>query len=339
MPRIIWQGHSHELEEGETVLDTLIRVGASVPYACRGGVCQTCMMKAVAGDPGETARRGLDERQRAQGAFLPCVCRPETDLEVAPLKEELSVTAATVISKTPLGAGILRLRLAPREPIVYRAGQFVNLHADDGLIRSYSIASVPALDAGELELHVRHLPGGRVSGWLHEVLREGDELRMQGPAGDCCYAQGEPERPLLLIGTGSGLAPLWGIVREALHSGHQAPIHLYHGSRDAEGLYLREELRALAEAHPGRFHYVPCISGPSVPTDCRAGRAAEIALADHPRLTGWRSYICGHPQMVEQTRRRIFLAGAKLSDIHADAFAVAQPETNEATTQRSSAEV
>lgn len=325
MPRITWQGTTYELHEGETVLDALIRAGASVPYACRGGVCQTCMLRAVSGDPGEAARRGLKEEQRAQGAFLPCVCRPETDLEVAPLQAEKPVTPATVVSKQTLGPGILRLRLAPREPIVYRAGQFVNVHVDDGLVRSYSIASVPALDAGEIELHVRRLPGGRVSGWLHEVLREGDELRVQGPAGECCYVPGEPERPLLMIGTGSGLAPLWGIVREALHSGHTGPIHLYHGSRDVDGLYLRNELRALAEEHKERFHYVPCISGPEVPTDCRSGRASDVALTDHSRLNGWRAYICGHPQMVEQTRRRIFLAGANLGDIHADAFTVTQP--------------
>lgn len=326
MSRITWQGQCHELHKGETVLDALIRVGASVPYACRGGVCQTCMMRALAGDPGETARRGLDEAQRARGAFLPCICRPDSDLELAPLKEASPLIAAKVVSKIPLaGAGILRLRLAPREPIVYRAGQFVNVHADDGLVRSYSIASVPSLDEGELELHVRRLPGGRVSGWLHEVLREGDELRVQGPVGDCCYVPGEEERPLLLIGTGSGLAPLWGIVRDALHSGHTGPIHLYHGSREADGLYLRDELCALAAAHAGQFHYVPCVSGDAVPSDCRAGRAADVALADHRKLGGWRAYICGHPQMVEQTRRRIFLAGARLTDIHADAFSLSSP--------------
>lgn len=334
MPRITWQGNHHELQEDETVLDALIRVGASVSYACRGGVCQTCMLRAVAGDPGEAARRGLNEEQRAQGAFLPCICRPDTDLEVAPMQAEKPVTAATVVSKTPLGAGILRLRLAPREPIIYRAGQFVNVHADDGLVRSYSIASVPALDEGEIELHVRRLPGGRVSGWLHEVLREGDELRVQGPVGDCCYVPGEPERPLLLIGTGSGLAPLWGIVREALHSGHTGPIYLYHGSRDAKGLYLRNELRALTEKHGERFHYIPCISGPEAPADCRSGRASDIALSDHPKLSGWRAYICGHPQMVDQTRRRIFLAGARLSDILADAFTVAEPSTEAAAEAR-----
>jgi NAD(P)H-flavin reductase/ferredoxin len=338
MPRITWQGKSHELHEKETVLDALIRVGASVPYACRGGVCQTCMLRAVSGDPGELARRGLNEEQRAQGAFLPCVCRPETDLEVAPMQAEKPVTSARVVSKTPLGPGILRLRLAPREPIVYRAGQFVNLHVDEGLVRSYSIASVPALDAGEIELHVRRLPGGRVSGWLHEVLREGDELRVQGPGGECCYVPGEPERPLLMVATGSGLAPLWGIMREALHSGHTGPIYLYHGSRDADGLYLRNELRALAEEYGDRFHYVPCISGPEVATDCRPGRASDVALADHPKLNGWRGYICGHPQMVEQTRRRMFLAGARLSDIHADAFTVAQPQVETALEARRGAD-
>ncbi|MDR2876906.1 MAG: 2Fe-2S iron-sulfur cluster binding domain-containing protein [Chromatiales bacterium] len=323
MTRITWQGQRYELQEGETVLEALLRIGASVPYSCRSGVCQTCMMRAVAGDPGEASRHRLSEEQRARGAFLPCICHPQTDLELAPMQDELPIMATTVVSKTPLG-DVLRLRLAPRKPISFRAGQFINVHAEDGVVRSYSIASVPTLDDGVLELHVRRLPDGRVSTWLHEVLREGDELCVQGPLGECCYVLGETQRPLLLIGTGSGLAPLWGILRDALHNGHTGPIYLYHGSRDAEGLYLHDELCALEAMRPEQFHYIPCVSGPNVSPDCRSGRASDAALADHSKLTGWRVYVCGHPQMVEETRRSVFLAGARIADIHTDAFTLSR---------------
>lgn len=319
MPKITLEGRVHELQEGETVLDGLIRGGVSVPHACRSGVCHTCKMRATGGTPPAGSQRGLKPAEQAQGWFLPCVCRPGEDLELSRDAGRSPFVGATVVGKEPLGAGILRLRLAPNRPIVYRAGQFLNLRGVDDQVRSYSIASVPGLDDGALELHVRRLPDGRVSGWVHEVVREGDALQIQGPVGDCYYEPNDSSRPLLLIATGCGLAPLWGIVRDALAQGHRAPIHLYHGSRTADGLYLVDELRALARDNP-TFHYVRCVSGEDSPTDCRAGRAADIALADHPDLTGWRAYLCGHPEMVRQTRRRIYLAGARLDDILADPF-------------------
>jgi ferredoxin-NADP reductase len=165
------------------------------------------------------------------------------------------------------------------------------------------------------------LPKGRVSGWIHEQLRVGQTVELRGPSGNCFYVPGKPEQPLLFIGTGSGLAPLFGIIRDALHRGHTGPLRLYHGSRDIQGLYLAGELRDLARDY-SQFDYVPCLSGPEVSAHHAAGRAHDVALAEIPELKGWRVYLCGHPVMVQQAQMRAFLAGASLQDIHADAFNV-----------------
>jgi ferredoxin-NADP reductase len=214
----------------------------------------------------------------------------------------------------------MRVALESHAPIDYRPGQFINLFRDRTLARSYSIASVPHRDE-HIHLHVRRLAGGRMSGWIHGELRPGQTVEIQGPAGDCFYVPGHPEQPLLLIGTGSGLAPLYGIVRDALSRGHGGPVRLFHGSRDLKGIYLVDELRALAGEHPN-FGYVPCLSGPEVPAGFAAGRAHEVALREVPDLRGWRLFLCGHPDMVKQAKKRAFLAGASMKDIHADAFSV-----------------
>lgn len=324
MPKVLLDGRSHDLAKGETVLEGLLRDGVSIPHSCRSGICQSCLMRAVDGSPSPESQNGLKETLKAQGYFLPCVCRPDADLEiVAPDAGAAGFHAATVVGSDRLGSDILRLRLRPLQPMAYRPGQFMNLRTHHGLVRSYSLASVPDLD-DSLEFHIRRLPEGRVSGWVHDILGSGDELEIQGPAGDCFYLPGKPEQPLLLIGTGSGLAPLWGIVRDALRQGHTGPIHLYHGSRHLGGLYLINELRALMAAHP-TFHYFPCLSGEPAPAGFRSGRAAHVALADHPDLKGWRVYLCGHPDMVAATRRKVFLAGANMADIHADAFRLNLP--------------
>lgn len=324
MSKILLEGRTHEIDAGETVLEGLLRDGVSVPHSCRNGICQSCLMRVVEGTPPEAAQKGLKEGLRMQGYFLPCICRPDGDLEIAaPDADVAAFVAATVIDKQVLNDDILRLRLRPGSEIRYRPGQFVNLRTGHGHVRSYSIASVPDVDEG-LEFHIRRLPDGQVSGWVHDVLVSGDALEIQGPAGDCFYVPGRPDQPLLLIGTGSGLAPLWGIIRDALRQGHRGPIHLYHGSRRPAGLYLTNELRGLMRDHPN-FRYTPCLSGDHVPSGYRSGRAAHVALEDHPDLKGWRVFLCGHPDMVAATRRKVFLAGVNMVDINADAFRLNLP--------------
>jgi NAD(P)H-flavin reductase len=248
------------------------------------------------------------------------VCRPKEDLEVALPDDTQAAIPATVKKLELLNEDIMRVMLECHAPIEYKAGQFINLFRDQTLGRSYSLASVPQTD-DHLHLHVRRLPQGRVSGWIHEELRPDQSVEIRGPAGDCFYVPGKPEQSMILIGTGSGLAPLYGIIRDALRQGHAGPIRLFHGSRDRRGLYLIGELQDLM-AQYANFDYVPCLSGGDVPHGFAAGRAHEVALKKVPDLKNWRLFLCGHPEMVKQAKKKAFLAGASMKDIYADAFNV-----------------
>ena len=325
MPVIRFQDVDYSSHDQETVLECLERHGVSVPSSCRSGVCQTCLMRALEGSVPAAAQQGLKDTLRAQNYFLACVCKPRAALNVALAGADITHhMAATVLEKTPLARDIVRLRLRVAEPLDYRPGQFLNLVRADGLVRSYSLASHPALDGGVLEFHIRHLSGGQMSTWLCETLAVGDTLSVEGPLGDCYYLPGAPQRSLLLIGTGTGLAPLWGIVRDALSQGHEGPIHLYHGSYRAAGLYLVDELRELARRH-ANFFYTPCVDEGEAGSIHTIGRADQVALADHPQLKDWRIYLCGHPEMVAGVKKKAFLAGASLGDIYADPFVYSVP--------------
>jgi NAD(P)H-flavin reductase len=162
-----------------------------------------------------------------------------------------------------------------------------------------------------------------MSAWIHESLGVGDTIDVSGPYGNCFYLPDSPTQGLLLIGTGAGLAPLWGIVSDALAQGHTGPIRLYHGSWKPEGLYLVDALQRLAAAHPN-FTYVPCVDADALP-DYRVGRADQVAHTDLPELKGWRVYLCGHPDMVKSARKRAFLAGASMQEIYADPFVLSPP--------------
>lgn len=316
MALIIYEEKGYECLEGESVLDCLTRHGVLLPSSCRNGVCQTCMMHAVSGEIPEQAQNGLKDTLKSQGYFLACVCRPEHDLEIRLANIESLRHQATVTSLELMNTNVMRLRLQPTKPFDYQAGQFINLMHQD-VVRSYSLASLPGED--ELELHVRHVPDGRVSSWVHQQLSVSDSVEFHGPAGDCFYVPGRPEQPLLLIGTGTGLAPLYGIVRDAIRHGHTGAIRLFHGSLHRDGLYLVEALQELAASHDN-IDYIPCVLHGEAPSGGAVGAIDEVVLQAQPNLAGWRSYLCGDPEIVRRLQSKIFLAGASMQEIYADAF-------------------
>jgi NAD(P)H-flavin reductase len=237
------------------------------------------------------------------------------------------------------------------EGFEFRAGQFVQLEREGGVTRPYSIASVPA--SGSVELHVQLRSGGVMSQWLRWAEKQ--PITMRGPFGECFYFEHEPERPLLLAGTGTGLAPLLGVTRAALAAGHRGPIHLYHGSSTREGLYLFDALRALTESSPqlrvfgsvletaedgattlprgaasagttGNGSLGGASNGP-LPNGEAGSRCTlhhepldKLILADTLDFFQCRVYLCGHPDLVQRLRKRIYLSGAPRDRIHCDPF-------------------
>jgi CDP-4-dehydro-6-deoxyglucose reductase, E3 len=318
LPRVEFEGASFLADAGETVLDVLCRHAVPVPYSCRKGICQACLLRSESGAPPAASQRGLREALRERGYFLACQCLPRQDMRIARAEDAQRLGPARVARKELLGPTVCRLVLQARQPFDYRAGQFVNLRRDDGTVRSYSLASVPGLDRG-LELHVRRHRGGRMSGWIFDQLAVGDEVELLGPLGECHYRPGFGQQPLLMVGTGTGLAPLMGIARDALQSGHRGPVYLYHGSSSLQGLYGRDALQALAGCF-ANFHYRGCVSGAGPLGGNLRGRAGDLAVATHRDLSGWRVYLCGNPDMVQAAKKACYLFGAKLADIHADPF-------------------
>jgi ferredoxin-NADP reductase/ferredoxin len=322
LAQVAFRGSTYEVG-GQSLLDCLTTHGHDIPAGCRAGVCQSCLMRVVRGAVPAKAQEGLPPNFVARGLFLACQCHPAEDaangdLEVASADAAIEHYRTSVRAVERLNMDTCALRLHAPAHFRYRAGQFLQLYRDDRTMRNYSLASVPDLDQ-DLEIHVRRVRGGQVSGWIFEQLHPGCTVTISEPRGNCFYAPGAADQSLLLIGTGSGLAPLYGIARDALHQGHHAPIHLYHGSQGPEGLYLDRDLHRLAAAH-ANFFYGPCVAqGPPI-DGLWNGSPLDRALGEHQDLSGWRVYLCGNPQLVEAARMQTFLAGAASSQILADPF-------------------
>ncbi|MDQ6966954.1 MAG: FAD-binding oxidoreductase, partial [Mariprofundaceae bacterium] len=316
-PTIHFEGRDFVCGDGETVLECMTRHGVLLPSSCQSGACQTCMIRALEGIPPAESQAGLKDTLKAQNYFLACVCKPTSDMSIG-LSSVAPRHQVRVLDKKSLNETVMRLRLQRPEGFSYRAGQFINLlRPEDGLVRSYSLASTEADDF--LELHIKRVPDGKMSQWIFDTLKFDDSLEFFGPAGDCFYVPGKEEQPLLLVGTGTGLAPLYGILQEVLKHGHSGPVHLMHASLAAAGLYLERELRELAALHAD-FSYLPCVLHGEAPEGGKQGNIANLPTQVLGALNGYRVFLCGDPAIVNSLRQNVFLGGASMQDIFSDPF-------------------
>lgn len=226
---------------------------------------------------------------------------------------------------TPLNHEVLRLELNQVDgpPLSYREGQFVTVRLPDGTTRSYSPADTCQGDS-RLQLHIRTLPGGRFSTWLRSAAAcPGAILDIGGPYGECVWAPPATDgAPLLLLATGTGIAPIRAMLARHLPHAGRHPVHLYWGGLDQPDLYLRDEFSALALRH-GHFRFTPVLAAPAGPWAGRRGYVQAAAADDLPSLDGARVIACGSPAMVEAARTLLVAACGLAPDaFQADAFVV-----------------
>jgi len=317
---INYQNEQYESIADESVLDTLLRHNIDIPFSCNAGVCHCCIMVSDSINYPNEANLGLKDTLIEQGYILSCQCKP-TDTISVKLAEQYEIFAkALVIEKKMLSDNVCQLKLHSAVNLYYRAGQYINVRMNNTQIRSYSLASLPTQD-DFLELHIKRMPGGIVSNWLCDEIRQGDTIEIQGAYGDCFYLKKHADRDIVMIATGTGLAPLFGIVREAIIHGHHGDIKLYHGEREQQDLYLDTELRLMAEQHQN-FSYFPCVSNSDSNNDKHIfhSRASELAFTQNKNLANCVLYLCGSPEMVSSARKQAYLNGADIKNIYADPF-------------------
>jgi CDP-4-dehydro-6-deoxyglucose reductase, E3 len=278
------------------------------------------------GEVDANSREALKETLVEQGYFLSCQQKPYEGMDVKSADANSLFIKAKVTSVESRMGHMFQIFIEPLDDFSFKPGQFLNVKNAAGTIRSYSIASTDQSKGALLEIHVRQHEHGEVSSWLCDTNRVGEEIEISGANGSCFYVSGRTEQPMLLIGTGTGLAPLLGIIRESLSHGHTGPIELYHGAVNNGGLYFTDELNKLADKHQNLKVFYGALEKGNEGDEVFEGLIQNHALTNNPDLKGWRVFLCGDPGMVMATKTKAYLADAMLSDIFSDPFDIKKVE-------------
>jgi propane monooxygenase reductase component len=300
---------SFECTEDETVLAAAIRRGFALPYGCRKGHCGTCKAQVLEGDVDLDVEvtHALSSFERDRGMTLLCSAFAYSDstIEMEGLDAtelagatEVRELSATVVAVEPLTHDIRRLELALDGDLPFRAGQFAELNpAGTDVWRSYSMASPPSAPA-RAEFMIKAIPGGAFSTKL-EATAPGDRFTLRGPLGS--FWLRDHDRPLLLVGGGAGMAPLWSMLQDLVQRGDARPVRFFYGARTASDLFHLDAVAALGK-ELADFEFVPALSdapaGGEGPFD--RGLVTDVLHARLGRTIGEHdAYLCGPPPMID----------------------------------------
>ena len=326
-------GRSFSAGPDEAILAAGIRQGIGLPYGCKDGACGSCKCKKLSGSVahGPHQSKALSAEEEEAGFVLTCCGVAQSDVVLE--SRQVTEAGAYAIKKMPVRVSaleraspdvmVLRLQLPASDTFQYHAGQYVEFLLRDGERRSYSMANAPHTQTAgpQMELHLRHMPGGKFTDHVFSSMKEKDILRIEGPYGSF-YLREDSPKPMVLLASGTGFAPIKALIEHMQFKGITREATLYWGARRPADLYQQAWVEARLAEMPN-LRFVPVVSD-ALPEDSWSGRTGFVhraVLADFPDLSGHQVYACGAPIVIESARTDFSaLAGLPAEEFFADSF-------------------
>src|ERR1700733_7790036 len=327
-------GVEMDVHQGETVLDAAFRQGISLMHGCKEGQCSSCKSLLVDGDIEllKYSTFALPDYQKDTDHVLLCRTLAYSDITVELLNYDEDLMRRSIAVKdydavltaiTSLTHDIRLLEIELEEPLRFWAGQYVDLTIPGaGITRSFSMANTPKQQT-RLGFIIKRYPQGAFSAQLDGGLQAGQRLTAKGPYGTC-FRREERSGPMLLIGGGSGMSPLWSILHDHVESGEERPIRFFYGARTRRDLFYLEEFAALTARLPD-FRFIPALSH-AEPEDAWTAEAGFIhdVVARTLRVEALDgeidAYSCGPPPMIDAVLPILQMAGVEPARIYFDKF-------------------
>jgi len=324
-------GQTFTAEPGEPIVAAARRQGIGLPYGCQNGSCGNCIGSLVSGSVSYPGGRppALDNPTHYANPVVLCQAVPDSDL-VLRVREAITMDDVEV-KRLParaqqlerLSPNIMRvqLKLPANEPLRFRAGQYIEFILRDGRRRAFSIANPPH-DHEAVELHIRHVEGGSFTGHVFAEMHAKEMVRIEGPLGTF-FLREDSTRPVLLIGGGTGFAPLKSILEYAFHIKFNRPLHLFRGAHRLEDLYLNNLPGDWAQTY-ANFAYTPVLTEPPAGWTGETGLVTDAVVRLLPDLSPYDIYISGPPAMIQAATPLFTHHGADPSRMYSDAFEFAK---------------
>jgi len=323
-------GRTFNVAASEAVLAAGIRQGIGLPYGCKDGACGSCKCRLISGtvQHGTHQTKALSPEEEASGLILTCCAVPQSDLvlesrqvtELGAMPIKKMPTRVTSLDRKSPDVMVLQLQLPANDSFSYRAGQYIEFILRDGSRRSYSMANAPHLGPN-IELHIRHMPGGKFTDHVFGAMKEKEILRIEGPYGSF-FLREDSTKPMILLASGTGFAPIKALIEHMQHKGIERKISLYWGGRHPTDLYMD----AWAQEQTKTMHnltYIPVVSDASTEDHWtgRTGFVHRAVMEDFPDLSGHQVYACGAPIVIESARKDFStMAQLPAEEFFADSF-------------------
>ncbi|USE34651.1 ferredoxin--NADP reductase [Endozoicomonas sp. SCSIO W0465] len=245
-------------------------------------------------------------------------------LERAPKQRFHRLEVAAVIEETHDSKSVVfSIPEETRDQFDYLPGQFLTLkvpYGDKQLTRCYSLASSPHVDP-EHKVTVKRVDGGRISNWINDVVKAGDEIEVMAPAGLFHLTDNTPAGDIVLFGGGSGITPVFSILKSALKTTDRK-VKLIYANRNDQSVIFRDEIKAIAAEYIDRLEVVHILD--SVHGFLTQPMVRQLVQGhEHGEY-----FICGPGPFMDTIESALVALGEPGARIHTERF-VSPPDPDE----------
>jgi CDP-4-dehydro-6-deoxyglucose reductase len=302
---------------GKNILDSAIESLITLEHSCRSGECRSCLVEVLSGSV-----KNENGQFVTSGSVLSCQSFAESDVvlrakyfpELAHIKKKTLPCKVSKIFWVRENIIVINLRIPPAQNFNYLPGQYVNL-SYKGVQRSYSIANFKSVDS-VIELHIKLIPGGKLSDFFLNEIKEDTLLHLSGPFGT--FFVREAPRPIIFIAGGTGFAPIKSMVESLIEQNSLREMHIYWGMPVSKAFYSEIAL-TWVEYHKN-ISYIPVVSEPDVLWAGKRGLVHKAIVSDFTNLANYDVYACGSLQMIEAAKKDLLRIGLDDKHFYSDAF-------------------